>query len=66
MILIPFCGTPVKLITVPADSTELEPLGLETDWRCLPLVEAIASRAVLVIISGSDGRAGGNAFGAAK
>ena len=30
----------------------------------LPLDEAIASRAVLVIVSGSDGRADENAFGA--
>ena len=30
----------------------------------LPLDEAIASRAVFVIVSGSDGRADGNAFGA--
>ena len=29
----------------------------------LPLDEAIASRAVFVIVSGSDGQAGGNAFG---
>ena len=28
----------------------------------LPLDKAIASRAVFVIVSGSDGRAGGNAF----
>ena len=30
----------------------------------LPLDEAIASRAVFVIVSGSDGRTDGNAFGA--
>ena len=30
----------------------------------LPLDEAVATRAVFVIVSGSDGRTGGNAFGA--
>ena len=30
----------------------------------LPLDEAIVSRVVFVIVSGSDGRAGGNGFGA--
>ena len=30
----------------------------------LPLDEAVASRAIFVIVSGLDGRAGGNAFGA--
>ena len=30
----------------------------------LPLDQAIASKRVFVIVSGSDGRAGGNAFGA--
>ena len=28
----------------------------------LPLDEAIASRALFVVVSGSDGRVGGNAF----
>ena len=32
--------------------------------RFLPIDEAVASEAVIFIVSGSDGRAGGNAFGA--
>ena len=37
---------------------------VHSDDMLLPLYEAIASRAVFVIVSGSDGRTGGNAFGA--
>ena len=33
-------------------------------WRFLPLNEALASRAVFVIVSGSDGQVDGNTFGA--
>ena len=35
-----------------------------TDITFLPLDEAIASRALFVIVSGSDGRTDANAFGA--
>ena len=38
---------------------EVVPIELDSTLQFLPLDEAIASRAVFVIVSGSDGRADG-------
>ena len=49
-----------------AHGADISPIEMCGSRFCLflPLDEAIASRAVFVIVSGSDGRTDGNAFGA--
>ena len=62
---------PSKMAWIWMKQWQLMQLCLNTDRiKCfrigsfLPLDEAVASRAVFAIVSGSDGRAAGNAFGA--